>query len=73
VVSPPISTSEIPATRSSTIFGSETDSVLNTSPAASATAMNRPKMIAATIGDSATSGAALRAALCFSSPGMSQR
>ena len=34
VVSPPISTSEMLLTRSSTIFGSATDNVLNTSPAA---------------------------------------
>ena len=74
VVKPPTSTSEMPPpTRSSTIFGSATEMVLKTSPALSATTTNRPKIIAATGVDSATSAAALRVAACRASSGTSHR
>ncbi len=74
-VKPPTAKSEMPlSTRSSTIFGSATDSVLKTSPAHSATTTNRAKITAAAVADNATSGDALRAALCRASvSGMSRR
>src|SRR5271155_3812411 len=73
VVRPPISTSEILLTRSSTIFGRATDSVLNTSPADKATTTKRPNIVAARTGDIETSGEALREDLWAVSSGMGQR
>ena len=62
------------ATRSSTIFGSEIEMVLNTSPALSATTTNSPTIIAAEVLESETSGEVLRAAACpFFSSGTIQK
>ena len=74
VVRPPTATSEMSLpTRSSTILGNATDRVLNTSPALSATTTKRPKIVAATGAERATSGDVLRAAACRLSSATSQR